>query len=84
MTDNTSVDIIISRNSGWLLCSRADRADLVPLLWVPHQRRWRDTSYVAVVDNKVAFPSSCGDLVTVLDFPSLRDLYYLFEPDHNH
>jgi WD40 repeat protein len=84
ITDNTSVDIIASRNSGWLLCSRADRADLVPILWVPRQRRWWDAAHVAVVGSKVAFRSACGDLVTVLEFPSLRDLYYLFEPDHNH
>jgi WD40 repeat protein len=83
VTENRSVDIIVIRNSGWLLCSRADRADLVPLLWVPLERRWGEVDDVAVVGNKVAFPSVYSDSVTVLEFPSLQDLYCLFEPDHD-
>jgi WD40 repeat protein len=38
--EEASVDIVASSHSGWLLCSREDRVDLVPLLWVPPRLRW--------------------------------------------
>jgi WD40 repeat protein len=83
VTENTSVDIIVDETPGWLCCSRADRADLVPLLWVPLARRWGDKRDVEIIGSKVAFRSASGEFVTVLDFPSLRDLYHLFEPNHD-
>jgi WD40 repeat protein len=78
---DASVDIIASDHSGWLLCSRADRSKLVPLIWVPPQRRWKTARDVQVVGSKVTFQSASRQFVTILDFPSLQDLYRLSESD---
>jgi WD40 repeat protein len=74
-TEAPSVDIVVSGHSGWLLCSRADRAELVHLLWVPPQCRWDEARSVHVAGRKVAYRNAVGGRVTILNFPSLQDLY---------